>query len=70
MSILGPEPGRPRRRLPGRTQIPASTSSALAIESRTGGMAIAGISDLTQPARWFLIVLMMIGANSAGTGAG
>jgi trk system potassium uptake protein TrkH len=51
-----------------RSQLP--TSSALAIESRTGGMAIAGISDLTQPARWFLIVLMMIGANSAGTGSG
>ena len=51
-----------------KSQLP--TSSVLAIESRTGGMAIAGISDLTQPARWFLIVLMMIGANSAGTGGG
>jgi len=51
-----------------KSQLP--TASALTIESRTGGMAIAGISDLTQPARWFLIVLMMIGANSAGTGGG
>jgi len=51
-----------------RSQLP--TCSVLAIESRTGGMAIAGISDLTQPARWLLILLMMIGANSAGAGSG
>jgi Trk-type K+ transport system membrane component len=51
-----------------KSQLP--TSSVLTIESRTGGMGIVGISDLTQPARWFLIVLMLIGANSAGTGGG
>lgn len=46
------------------------TASVLAIESRTGGMPIADIGSLTAPARWFLVVLMMIGANSAGTGSG
>jgi trk system potassium uptake protein len=46
------------------------TASVLAIESRTGGMAIAGTSDLSQPARWFLVALMLIGANSASTGSG
>ena len=33
-------------------------------------MPIAGIAGLTQPARWFLIVLMMIGAGPAGTASG
>ena len=51
-----------------RSQLPAS--SVLTIESRTGGLPIAKVSDLTQPARWFMIILMMIGANSAGTGSG
>jgi trk system potassium uptake protein TrkH len=51
-----------------RDQLPSA--SVLAIESRTGGLPIAGISNLTQPARWFLIVLMMIGASPAGTGSG
>jgi trk system potassium uptake protein TrkH len=51
-----------------RDQLPSA--SVLAIESRTGGLPIAGISSLTQPARWFLIVLMMIGAGPAGTGSG
>ena len=51
-----------------RDQLPSA--SVLAIESRTGGLPIAGISNLTQPARWFLMVLMMIGASPAGTGSG
>jgi len=51
-----------------RDQLPSD--SVLAIESRTGGMPIAGIANLTQPARWFVIVLMMIGASPAGTGSG
>jgi len=51
-----------------RDQLPSA--SVLAIESRTGGLPIAGISNLTQPARWFLIVLMMIGASPAGAGSG
>jgi trk system potassium uptake protein TrkH len=51
-----------------RDQLPSD--SVLAIESRTGGLPITGISNLTQPARWFLIVLMMIGASPAGTGSG
>jgi trk system potassium uptake protein TrkH len=51
-----------------KAQLP--TSSVLALETRTGGMGIAGISDLTQPTRWFLILFMMIGANSASAGGG
>ena len=51
-----------------RTQLPPA--SVLAIESRTGGLPIASIQDLTQPARWFLILLMTIGAGSAGTAGG
>jgi trk system potassium uptake protein len=49
-------------------QLPAS--SALAIESRTGGMPIASVEDLTQPARWMIVVLMIIGGGSAGTAGG
>jgi len=51
-----------------KSQLP--TGSVLAIESRTGGLPIAGIADLTQPARWLIVVLMAVGANSAGTGSG
>jgi trk system potassium uptake protein len=51
-----------------RSNLPSS--SALAIESRTGGLPIAAISDLTQPARWLIVVLMAIGASPAGTGSG
>lgn len=51
-----------------KSQLPSS--SALTVESRTGGMGIIPMSDVTQPARWLMVVLMMIGANSAGTGSG
>jgi len=51
-----------------KAQLPAN--SVLAIESRTGGMEIAPVSAMSQPAQWALIVLMMIGANSAGTAGG
>jgi trk system potassium uptake protein TrkH len=51
-----------------RTGLPQS--SVLSIESRTGGLAVAHISDLTQPAKWFLVPLMAIGAGSGGTASG
>jgi trk system potassium uptake protein TrkH len=51
-----------------KNQVPAD--SVLSVESRTGGMEIAPMSAVSQPARWVLIVLMMIGANSAGTASG
>ena len=51
-----------------QNQLP--TASVLAIESRTGGMPIADLSATTAPARWFLVALMAVGANSAGTGSG
>jgi trk system potassium uptake protein TrkH len=45
-------------------------SSVLAVESRTGGLEISPARLLSEPARWVLIALMMIGASSAGTGSG
>ena len=48
----------------------APGSSVLAVESRTGGMAITPVGDLTPCARWFVVVLMAIGAGSAGTASG
>ncbi len=49
-------------------QLPAA--SVLAVESRTGGLSIASIDDISQPSRWILVVLMLIGASPAGTGSG
>jgi trk system potassium uptake protein TrkH len=49
-------------------QLPAA--SVLSVESRTGGLNIAQVSDLSQPAHWILVVLMLIGASPAGTGSG
>jgi trk system potassium uptake protein TrkH len=46
------------------------TASILSIESRTGGLNIANIGELSQPSRWILVILMMIGASSAGTASG
>jgi Trk-type K+ transport system membrane component len=51
-----------------KSQLPFG--SVLSLESRTGGLPIASASDLTQPARWIVIVLMFIGASPAGTGSG
>jgi trk system potassium uptake protein TrkH len=51
-----------------RTGLPVS--SVLAVESRTGGLAIAHFPELAQPAKWFLVPLMVIGAGSGGTGGG
>ncbi|MGA3065289.1 MAG: hypothetical protein ABSF29_00425 [Tepidisphaeraceae bacterium] len=44
--------------------------SILSVESRTGGMPIAEVHDLSQSAQWIIIVLMAIGASPAGTGGG
>jgi trk system potassium uptake protein TrkH len=48
----------------------AISSSILAIESRTGGMPIVPISDVSAPAKWIIVILMIIGASPAGTGSG
>ena len=45
-------------------------SSVLAVESRTGGLEISPARLVSEPARWVIIALMMIGASSAGTGSG
>jgi len=45
-------------------------SSVLAVESRTGGLEISPARLVSEPARWVIVVLMMIGASSAGTGSG
>jgi Trk-type K+ transport system membrane component len=47
-----------------------ATSSIFSVESRTGGLAVAGIRELSQPSRWILIVLMLIGASPGGAGSG
>lgn len=47
-----------------------SVSSVFSVQSRTGGLAIAGVKDLTPPAQWIVVVLMLIGASPAGTGSG
>jgi trk system potassium uptake protein TrkH len=47
-----------------------SVSSVFSVQSRTGGLAIGAVKDLTPPAQWILVVLMLIGASSAGTGSG
>jgi trk system potassium uptake protein len=49
-------------------ELPAA--SVLAVESRTGGLNIASIDDISQPSRWIIVVLMLIGASPAGTGSG
>jgi Trk-type K+ transport system membrane component len=51
-----------------KDQLPGD--SVLAIQSRTGGLAIARVSDLTIQARWLVVLLMAIGASPAGTGSG
>jgi trk system potassium uptake protein TrkH len=45
-------------------------ASILSVESRTGGLNLARIDTLSQPSRWILVVLMIIGASPAGTGSG
>jgi Trk-type K+ transport system membrane component len=45
-------------------------SSILTIQSRTGGLPIVSIAQTSQAGKWILILLMMIGASSAGTGSG
>ncbi len=47
-----------------------SISSIFSVQSRTGGLAIASVDDLTPPAQWILVVLMLIGASPAGAGSG
>jgi trk system potassium uptake protein TrkH len=55
----------------GESEIQAATaSSVLSIESRTGGLPIVPVHELSQSAQWVLIVLMMIGASPGGTGGG
>jgi Trk-type K+ transport system membrane component len=49
-------------------QLPAA--SVLSVESRTGGLDIAHISNLSQSSRWILVILMIIGASPAGTASG
>ncbi len=47
-----------------------ATSSIEAINSRTAGMHFELIGGLPQAAQWALILLMIVGANPAGTGGG
>jgi len=48
----------------------AISSSIIAIESRTGGMPIVSMSDVSAPAKWIIVILMIIGASPAGAGSG
>jgi Trk-type K+ transport system membrane component len=48
----------------------ATSSSVISVESRTGGMPIVAVHDLSQSAQWALLVLMAIGASPGGTGGG
>jgi trk system potassium uptake protein TrkH len=47
-----------------------ATSNLEAINSRTAGMHFERIDVLPRAAQWLLIVLMAVGASSAGTGGG
>jgi trk system potassium uptake protein TrkH len=48
----------------------AQTSSVLAVESRTGGLPIVALNQTSHATQWAVIVLMAIGASSAGTAGG
>jgi Trk-type K+ transport system membrane component len=51
-----------------KAQIPIA--SALTIASRTSGLELTPIENLSHMARWALIILMLIGASPAGTAGG
>lgn len=47
-----------------------ASASVMAIDSRTAGLPVVSVADLSRSAMWLVIVLMIIGASPAGTGGG
>lgn len=47
-----------------------ASSAAAAVSSRTAGMGLTAISQLSRPAVWVVMLFMCIGASSAGTAGG
>jgi len=55
---------------PGTLVDHAALASASALNSRSAGLPFGELAALARPAQWVVLLLMVIGAGSAGTGGG
>ena len=56
--------------IPGTLVDHAALASASALNSRSAGLPFGELAALARPAQWVVLLLMVLGAGSAGTGGG